>query len=276
MKNFASLSRIEQHAFPGARFNYREPPQMPESDVVWMTSKDNEGDWIAGIFAAGDPSNNYCVIHFYGNNENLRLSEYVVENLRRKGLSVLMFDYRGYGASRGRPQESAFYSDAELIYDWLRETHPDLKVVASGWSVGSAVAIHLSQHRDVEGLMLFSPPTDMVQIVSHVIPKDQVFMEEAMPFQFDNLERIRKVTCPILMVHGERDPIVPFHMSDTLERAVRSRLVRLDLPSVGHHDLFVKGGKRLWKTVYDFIGSLSEANAGAEAEEGAHSAFAQS
>lgn len=261
MKNFSSLSRIEQHAFPGARFNYREPPQMPESDVVWMTAKDNEGDWIAGIFAPGDADNNICVIHFYGNNENLRLSEYIVENLRRKGVSVLMFDYRGYGASRGRPQESAFYSDAELIYDWLRETHPDLQVIASGWSIGTTVAMHLAQYREVRGLMLFSPPTDMVEIVSHVIPEDQVFMEEAMPFQFDNLERIRKITCPILMVHGERDPIVPFHMSQTLERAVRSRLIRLDLPNVGHHDLFVKGGKQLWNQVYNFIDSLSDGNA---------------
>ena len=259
MKNFSSLSRIEQHAFPGARFNYREPPQMPESDIVWMTAKDNEGDWIAGIFAPGNLNNNNCVIHFYGNNENLRLSEYIINNLRAHGLSVLMFDYRGYGASRGRPKESAFYSDAELIYDWLKETHPSLRVIASGWSVGSAVAMHLAQHRDVKGLMLFSPPTDMVEIVSHVIPKDQIFMEEAMPFQFDSLERIRKITCPILMVHGERDPIVPFEMSQQLERAVRSRLVRLDLPTAGHHDLFVKGGKVLWNKVFEFIESLSDA-----------------
>lgn len=259
MKNFSSLSRIEQHAFPGARFNYREPPQMPESDIVWMTAKDNEGDWIAGIFAPGNPNNNNCVIHFYGNNENLRLSEYIIDNLRARGISVLMFDYRGYGASRGRPKESAFYSDAELIYDWLKETHPQLQVIASGWSVGSAVAMHLAQHRDVKGLILFSPPTDMVEIVSHVIPKDQIFMEEAMPFQFDSLERIRKITCPILMVHGERDPIVPFEMSQKLEQAVRSRLVRLDLPDAGHHDLFVKGGKILWNKVYEFINSLSDA-----------------
>lgn len=61
------------------------------------------------------------------------------------------------------------------------------------------------------------------------------------------------------MVHGERDPIVPFQMSQQLERAVRSRLVRLDLPTAGHHDLFVKGGKRLWNKVYEFIESLPDA-----------------
>ena len=253
MKNFSSLSRIEQHAYPGARFNYREPPQIPKSDVVWMTARDNDGDWIAGVFAPGDPNNNTCVIHFYGNNENLRLSEYMIDHLRAHGYSVLMFDYRGYGASRGRPKETAFYADAELIYDWLRETHPNLRVVVSGWAIGSAVAMYLAQNREVDGLILYSPPTTMTEVVSHVIPKDQIFIEEGMPFTFDNLERIRKITCPVLVVHGKRDPVVPFRMSQQLERAVRSLLTRIDLSAAGHHDLFIKGGKQLWGKVDEFI-----------------------
>ena len=253
MKNFSTLSRIEQHAFPGARFNYREPPQIPQSDVVWMTARDNDGDWIAGIFAPGDPGNETCVIHFYGNDENLRLSEYMINNLRAHGVSALIFDYRGYGASRGRPKESAFYADATLIYDWVRDTHPDLKIVASGWSVGSAVATYLAQKREVHGLILYSPPTNLVECVSHIIPKDQIFIEEAMPFQFDTQEKIRRVTCPIMIVHGQQDPEVPFSMSEQLEKAIRSPLTRYDLPTAGHQDLFTTGGKDLWHAVYSFL-----------------------
>lgn len=258
MKNFSTLSRIEQHAFPGARVNYREPPQIPQSDVIWMTAKDNDGDWINGIFAPGDPGNDTCVIHFYGNDENLRLAQYMIDKLRSHGTSVLIFDYRGYGASRGRPREAAFYSDAELIFDWLREAHPELKVVVSGWAIGSAVATYLAQHREVQGLMLFSPPTNMVECVSHIIPKDHIFIEEAMPFQFDTQERIRKVKCPILMVHGKGDRQVPFKMSEQLEVAIRSSLTRLDLPTAGHHDLFAVGGTKLWDKVYAFLDSSAK------------------
>ena len=260
MKNFSTLSRIEQHAFPGARSNYREPPQISQTDVVWMTARDNDGDWIAGIFAPGDPGNDTCVIHFYGNDENLRQSQYMIDNLRSHGVPVLIFDYRGYGASRGRPKEAAFYSDAELIYDWLREAHPELKVIASGWAIGSAVAAYLAQHREVLGLMMFSPPTNMVECVSHIIPKDQIFIEEAMPFQFDTQERIRKIECPILMVHGKRDRVVPIKMSEQLSRAIRGTLTRLELDDAGHHDLFAKGGKELWDKVYAFIDSLRKPN----------------
>jgi hypothetical protein len=253
MRNFSSLSRIEQHAFSGARFTYREPPPMPQSDVVWMTSNDVEGDWVTGIFAPGDPGNNRCVVHFYGNDENLLTSQYMINNLRAVGVSVLIFDYRGYGASRGRPREASFYCDALLIYDWLREAHPELQVVASGWSIGSAVATYLAQHRDVAGLILYSPPTNMIECVSHIIPKDQIFIEEAMPFKFDTQERIRKVSSPILLVHGKLDKIVPWEMSGRLENAIRSPLTRFDISDAGHEDLFAKGGKPLWDKIYEFI-----------------------
>lgn len=259
MRDFSSLSRVEQLAFSGARFTYREPPPIPQSDVVWMTSNDTAGDWITGIFAPGDPGNKICVVHFYGNDENLRISQYMVDNLRAFGLSVLIFDYRGYGASRGRPREASFYSDALQIFDWLYEAHPELKVIASGWSIGSAVATYLAQHRELLGLMLFSPPTNMVECVSHIIPKDQIFIEEAMPFTFDTQERIRKVSAPILMAHGKLDKVVPYAMSETLVQAIRSPLTRIDVPGAGHEDLFTKGGKQLWDKIHEFIDVRSRA-----------------
>jgi fermentation-respiration switch protein FrsA (DUF1100 family) len=260
MKDFSSLSKVEQQAFPGAQITYSEPPQIQRTDIVWMTAKDHEGDWICGVFAPGDPDNDLCVIHFYGNKENLHSTEYVIQRLREKGVSVLMFDYRGYGASRGRPRESAFYADAELAYDWLRERHPDLRVVASGWFMGSAVATYLAQVRDMAGLMLFSSPTNMLEVVSHVFPKDQVIIEEAMPFRFDSLERIRKVRCPILLVHGKQDTVVPYEMSRRLEAGVRSPFYRLDLSAAGHEDLFTTGGDQLWERVYEFLDSLAGAS----------------
>ncbi len=257
MKAFANLSKVEQHAFPGAQFTYPEPPQIRCTDVIWMTARDSDGDWISGLFAPGDPDNDVCVIHFYGNNETLRGSEYVIDALRSRGVSVLMFDYRGFGASGGKPRESSFYSDAELAYEWLRERYPKLRSVVSGWAVGSAVATYLAQKKqDICGLILYSAPTSMVEVVRHVFPPDQIIIEEAMPFQFDTLERIRKVQCPILLVHGKNDTVVPHGMSTQLEAAVKSSLSRYDVPGAGHRDLFTKGGERLWDRVIEFIDRL--------------------
>jgi fermentation-respiration switch protein FrsA (DUF1100 family) len=257
MKNFANLSKVEQHTFSGAQFTYSEPPVVSRTDVVWMTARDNDGDWISGLFAPGDPNNDLCVIHFYGNNETLRASEYVIDVFRSHGISVLIFDYRGYGSSRGKPRESSFYADAELVYEWLRERHPHLRIVVSGWFLGSAVATYLAQTADdVNGLILFSAPTTMVEVVRHVFPPDQIIIEEAMPFQFDTLERIRRVKCPILLVHGKNDIVVPYSMSDELEAAAKSPLSRYDVPGAGHRDLFATGGEALWSRVFNFVESL--------------------
>ncbi|MDH3279643.1 MAG: alpha/beta hydrolase [Gammaproteobacteria bacterium] len=255
MKDFSSLSKVEQQAFPGAQNSYDEPPPMTRSDVIWMTAKDSDGDWVAGIFTPGDASNDLAVIHFYGNNETLKASEYVFQQLRGRGFPVLMFDYRGYGASRGRPKESAFYSDAELIYDWLSEAHPELRIAVSGWAIGSAVAIYLAQARRVEGLLLFSPPTNMIDVVKHVFPPDQVIIEEAMPFHFDTLDTLPNVRCPIFICHGKNDPVIPYSMSEELERLAKAPVTRYVLDA-GHNDLFIIGGDRLWNSVAEFLRSL--------------------
>jgi len=258
MKNFQTLSRVERRAFPGAQVTYSDLPVVPHSEMIWLTSKDDHGDWITGLFAAGDPNRKQCLIHFYSGNENLSKLDYFIETCRSRGLSVLVFDYRGYGASRGRPRESAFYADAELIYDWLRERYPDYGVVVSGRALGTAVAVYLAQHRDTDGLILFSPFTSIMEVVSDVFPKDEIVIEEAMPFVFDNLERIRKVKCPILMVNGSDDTTVPRNMVHELEAAVRSPLTRLDIPGAGHQDLFDTGGEILWQSVSEFIVRLEK------------------
>lgn len=256
MKNFQSLSRVERRAFPGAQVTYTDLPAVPHSELIWLTSKDDHGDWITGMFAEGNVDRKQCLIHFYSGNENLSRLDYFIDACRSRGLSVLVFDYRGYGASRGRPREAAFYADAELIYDWLRERYPDYRVIVSGRALGTAVAVYLAQHREAQGLVLFSPFTNMMEVVSDVFPKDEIVIEEAMPFVFDNLERIRKVKCPILMINGTEDTTVPRHMARQLEAAVKSSLTRLDVPGAGHQDLFQRGGEMVWQGVFEFIDHL--------------------
>lgn len=253
MKNFNSLSKVERRAFPGARATYSDPPSIPDSEILWLTSNDSHGNWITGLYAAGDPARNQCLIHFYAGNENLSTMEPFIETCRSRGLSVLIFDYRGYGASDGRPREASFYSDAELIYEWLRDRYPERAVLVSGRALGSAVAVHLAQVRDISGLILFSPFTNMMDLVSDVFPNDEVVIEDAMPFVFDNLEMIRKVKCPLLIVNGEEDSTIPEEMIRALEVAVKSSLMRIDVPGAGHQDLLEHYGEFVWPAVFDFI-----------------------
>lgn len=256
MRNFHSLSKVERRAFAGAQATYSDLPAIPQSEIIWLTSNDDQGDWITGLFAEGDPDRKQCLIHFYAGNENLGKMASFIETCRSRGLSVLMFDYRGYGASRGRPREAAFYSDAKLIYDWLHDRYPDYTAIVSGRALGTAVAIYLAQYRDVRGLILLSPFTNMMEVVSDIFPKDEIVIEEAMPFVFDNLERIRKVKCPILMVTGSEDTIAPPRMIQELEAAIKTSLQRLDVTSAGHQDLLEGSSEVVWQAIFEFIDGL--------------------
>lgn len=256
MKNFQNLSRVERTAFPGAQVTYSDLPAIPDSEIIWLTANDDHGDWITGLFAAGDPARKQCVIHFYAGNENLARMQGFIETCRMQGLSVLMFDYRGYGASRGRPREAAFYADAELIFDWLRERYPGYGAVISGRALGTGVAVYLAQQREAQGLILLSPFTTMMEVVGDIFPKDEIVIQEAMPFVFDNVERIRKVKCPILIVNGTEDTTTPGRMTHDLSQAIKSPLTRLDVPGAGHQDLFERGGDVVWQGMFDFINKL--------------------
>lgn len=254
MNDFLSLSRIEQHAFPGAKVSYSEPPMLPNSDLLWMTS--NDGTWIAGVFVPGSDKKDVCVIHFYSSGETLRTSEFMIQGLRDIGVSVLCFDYRGFGASGGRPDELGFYADALFAYDWLLEQYPDMRVVSSGRSLGSSVAAFLASERHVDGLMLFSPMTTVVEVVKLIFPPDEIIIEDALPFKFDTVARMANVECPVFVSHGKKDKIAPHAMSRVIEEATPTAVHRYDLEAAGHNDLFAVGGVELWGGIEEFIVGL--------------------
>lgn len=224
------------------------------SDSLWMTSSD--GTWISGVFVPGAEDNDLCAIHFYSSGETLRTAEFMIQGLRDIGLAVLCFDYRGFGASGGRPDELGFYTDALFAFDWLRETYPSLRPIVSGRSLGSAVAAFLASERDVHGTMLFSPMTTVVDIVKHIFPPDEVVIEDALPFRFDTVARMAKITSPIFLSHGRHDRIAPYAMSRIIESAGRAPLTRFDVEKAGHNDLFAVGGDELWNNIRSWINSL--------------------
>lgn len=258
MKDFSRLSAVEKQVFSGAQVSYPAPPVLEPADEVWLTTRDDLGDWISGLFAQGEPGSPLCVLHFYGRDETLKDCEYVFSGLRALGPAVLMFDYRGYGASRGRPREESFYRDAEMALDWLRDQHPRLRVVVSGRFFGTAVATHLAQQHPVAGVMLFSPPTSVLEVVRGFFPADDIFIEEALPFRFDNLSRVSRIAAPTLLVHGSRDSLVPTRMVRRLEALVRAPLMRHEVPDADHNDLFEKGGPALWRKIGEFLASLTK------------------
>jgi fermentation-respiration switch protein FrsA (DUF1100 family) len=170
----------------------------------------------------------------------------------RERIRVLIVDYRGFGRSEGSPDEEGLYRDAAAALDFLVDRGtPSQEITLLGRSLGGAVAIELASRRPVKGLILestFTSAPDMARDMLPFFPASWFIRS-----RFPNLERIRKLTVPILMFHGREDRIVPIAHGERLAAATVSehRFVPVE---AGHNDLSERMGDEYFELVTEFVG----------------------
>jgi uncharacterized protein len=164
--------------------------------------------------------------------------------LTAAGFNVLLFDYRGYGHSSGRPSEQGTYRDARAAREWLLR-QPELdpsRLFYFGESLGGAIALELAIAHPPGGLVLLSAFTsvrDMARKHYGLIPTALV------PDAYANLRLISKLRAPLLVLHGEDDAIVPVEQGKALfDAAPDPKRLRL-IAGVGHNDILSQEGTLL-------------------------------
>jgi fermentation-respiration switch protein FrsA (DUF1100 family) len=161
--------------------------------------------------------------------------------LSAAGLDVLLFDYRGYGRSSGRPGEEGTYRDARAARAvLLRQPEVgDSPILYLGESLGGAVALALALESPPAGLILqsaFTSVRDLARLHYPFIPR------AAVPDAYPSLSLVRRLTTPLLVLHGERDEIVPIsHGRALFEAAPGPRRMEV-FPGLGHNDLVPLAG----------------------------------
>lgn len=157
------------------------------------------------------------------------------------GLHVLLFDYRGYGESEGRPNEQGLYRDVRAARAWI-EARGIKRLVLHGHSLGAAVALQSAIEAPPDALILESPFTSIGDMAFRMFPIP--FIRYLVLDRYDNMSKIGRLDAPLLAVHGLRDSIIPFAMGERVFRAAptaRSRL--LPLPDADHNNTLDAGGK---------------------------------
>ena len=186
---------------------------------------------------AGHPA----IAYFHGNGGHIG---YRVERLlrfARQGFGVLMLEYRGYGSNPGTPSEAGFYADGRAALDFLdREGVAPNRLVLYGESLGSGVAVELAAQHEIAALILEAPPTSVAEVAQCHFP--YVPAARLVTDRFDSLSRIGKVKAPILVLHGERDRVVPVRYGRTLFNAAPEPKEGWFAPDAGHEDLARYGG----------------------------------
>jgi fermentation-respiration switch protein FrsA (DUF1100 family) len=171
------------------------------------------------------------------------------------GFDVLLFDYRGYGRSSGRPSEGSTYRDARAALACLLE-HPEVdptRVFYLGESLGAAVALDLALDHPPAGLVLLSAFTG----VRELGPVHYPFVPTALiPDAYPTLRRIDDLRAPLLVLHGERDEIVPLSHGKALFDAARPPRDIHVFPGLGHNDLVPRGGAGFAEVIASWASGL--------------------
>ncbi|MEH2088144.1 alpha/beta hydrolase [Nostoc sp.] len=195
----------------------------------------------------------YTILYSHGNSEDLGDIKQILEKLHAWGFSVFAFDYRGYGTSQGKPTESHAYEDINSAYNYLTQNLkiPPERIIVLGRSVGGGSAVNLAMQKPVAGLIIESSFISAFQVIVpfRILPFDK----------FPNLEKIKKVKCPILVIHGKADNIIPFAHGEKLFKAAISPKLSLWVEEANHNDLFSIAEEKYRQTLQEFT-NLVKAN----------------
>jgi hypothetical protein len=226
-----------------------------ENALIYFPVRYPEGDWHPGglpvedaWFQAADGTRLHgwyvpranaraAVLFCHGNGGNIthRIDTLVMLN-RRVGVSVLAFDYRGYGRSEGKPNEPGVLADARAARDWLavREKIPAADVVLMGESLGGAVAVDLAAHDGARALVLESTFSSLPDVAGYHYPWLPV--RWAMRTRLDSAAKIGRYHGPLLQAHGDADTIVPLRFGRRLFEAAAEPKQFLLLHGHDHND----------------------------------------
>ncbi|QDV36731.1 alpha/beta hydrolase [Tautonia plasticadhaerens] len=231
----------------------------PGAELVELEA--NPGGRVVALFGPaltpdGDPRpdapSRPTILYFYGNGDCLAHCTGEFEAFRRLGANVMIAEYLGYGLSGGEAGERGCYAtaDAALAHLRARSDVDPTRIIAAGWSLGGAVAIDLAHREPMAGLAVFCSFSSMADMVRIFYPIPGVGL--LLKHRFDNLRKIRLVTCPTLIGHGTGDAFVPASMSDRLAEAAGGPVSSFRVPS-DHNDFFLVGRSRVGEEVKDLI-----------------------
>jgi fermentation-respiration switch protein FrsA (DUF1100 family) len=211
----------------------RYMPAPPRGVVErWITTDDGVRihAWHADAGAAAP-----VLVWSHGNGGNIAGRGDVLLALRARGLSVLAYDYRGYGKSEGQPNEVGVYHDGRAAYDSERARGTAAeRIVCFGESLGGAVSIYLATQRACAGVAVVSTFTNLRAVArSHFGPL-ALFAGS----RFDSLARVHTLKVPLLIAHGDRDEIVPFELGEQLYAAAPEPKQFLRIGGAHHNDIF--------------------------------------
>jgi hypothetical protein len=217
----------------------RTPPAaagLPEAEEVVLDSSGGERVIVWHIPPRGEKP---VVLYFHGNGGSLRWRVDRFRALAADGNGLIALSYRGYGGSSGRPTEKGLIDDALTAYAFAAAHYPASRLALWGESLGTGVAVALAAQKPVGRIVLESPFTSIADIAAQIYWFFPVRLLIKDSFRSDLL--IGTVTAPFLILHGDKDSIVPITLGDQLYKLITAPKRFVRFPGAGHNELAAYG-----------------------------------
>lgn len=197
--------------------------------------KTNDGLSLRSWRSNGDPGKK-TFIFFHGNAGNAADRMPMMETLLQAGHSVVLAEYRGYGDNPGKPSEDKLITDAHgLMDEIIKQGVNEQDIILMGRSLGTGVATFLATEYEVAALVLISPYSSLPDVAAEHYPYFPVSL--LMRDRFNNMDKIEKITAPLLVFHGELDRTIPLSYGLKLYDAAHVHKEFIKLPGQGHNNL---------------------------------------
>ena len=249
---YVDQRRILYAPVPGA-----ETPDIAGVDIHDVAIHTPDGQTLEGWYLppqAGKP----VFLYLHGQGGTLEMGKWRYIRMHKEGVGFLALSYRGYSGSTGTPTEKGLFIDGLAGYDWLKaQGFRDQDIVIHGHSLGTGVATYVATQRPARALILEAPFTAASDVAAERYPFVPVGL--LMHDKFLSRERIKAVHMPLLIIHGERDKIIPFAEGQRLFDLANQPKTFVRMPNSNHNTLTRDGAYAYY---WRFLGMKVEDGAG--------------
>jgi fermentation-respiration switch protein FrsA (DUF1100 family) len=217
-------------------FPLKEIEQTPDQwgmHYEKVSLKSTHDHRITGWYIPGK-NHDRALLFFHGNGGNISHRGDSLRIFHHLGLNVLIIDYQGYGESEGTPGEQAMYDDGRAAFDYLVKDRKFKKenIVVFGRSLGGAVAARITAEKRPGAVILESTFASVPDVASYYFPLLSKFIVSR--YRFNSLAQVKKIHCPLLVLHSRQDDVIPFTSGARLYNAANNP--RRFIEMVGDHN----------------------------------------
>lgn len=247
---FVVISYIysEKLIFHPSSASYKDTPQI-------LKLKTKSGAFISAIYLP-NPKARYTLLYSHSNGYDLGQLMSLLAIYQQHGFSVFAYDYEGFGTSGGVASEQNTIDDSETSYNYLTQIlgiYPN-RIIALGKGIGGGVTLNLVMNHPVAGVILES---------AFISAYGKLTGITWLPFdRFNNLKKVKQLQYPVLIIHGEKDKIVPFWHAQKLYENITAPKFALWIPNAGHEALLVAAPALYWQAVDNFTEQITKMQAG--------------